>query len=87
MPSASTPEPQSVQQVPETVVRIGGIEGARLNSATEITVPGGEIGSQTAIVSAEPGAIRSGASAITFSIADTADDKVAVTEQSKFWMP
>ena len=68
-------------------ISIGGIEGARLSSATEITIPGGEIGSQTAIVSAEPGAIRAGASPIRFSVADTADDKVAVTEQSKFWMP
>ena len=68
-------------------ISIGGLEGARLNGVSEVTVPGGEIGSQTAIVSAEPGATRSGATAITFSVTDVADEKITVTESSKFWMP
>ena len=69
------------------LIRIGGIEGIRLDGKDQITVPGGEIGTQTAIVKAEPGASPAGAVPITFSVADMADPTVAVTEKSKFWMP
>jgi cytochrome c oxidase accessory protein FixG len=68
-------------------IRIDGIEGIRLDGKDQITVPGGEIGTQTAIVKAEPGASPAGAVPITFSVADMADPTVAVTEKSKFWMP
>ena len=68
-------------------ITIGGIEGVRLASDSEITIPGGEIGTQTAIVSVEPGSAPSGAAPITFNVADVADPLVAVTERSKFWMP
>jgi len=36
---------------------------------------------------ADPGAAKSGASPISFSVEDVADAAVAVSEQSKFWMP
>jgi polyferredoxin len=68
-------------------ISIAGVEGARLKGDNEITVPGGEIGSQTAVISAEPGATRSGAAPIHFNVTDVADEKVSVTESSKFWMP
>ena len=68
-------------------IGIAGAEGLRLASDEEITVVGGEIGTQTAVVGGEPGAVKSGATAIKFHIADVNDAKVAVTEESKFWMP
>ena len=68
-------------------ISIAGAEGLRLASDEEITVVGGEIGTQTAVVGGEPGAVKSGATAIKFHIADVNDAKVAVTEESKFWMP
>jgi polyferredoxin len=68
-------------------IRIAGVEGIRLHDDTPVTVPGGEIGSRTASVRADPGAAKSGAIPIRFSVEDVADPAVAVTEQSKFWMP
>jgi cytochrome c oxidase accessory protein FixG len=68
-------------------IRIAGVEGIRLHDDTPVTVPGGEIGSRTASVRADPGAAKSGAIPISFSIEDVADAAVAVTEKSKFWMP
>ena len=38
-------------------------------------------------VRADPGAAKSGANPISFSVGDVADAAVAVTEKSKFWMP
>ena len=68
-------------------ISIAGAEGLRLTSDEEITIVGGEIGSQTAVVGGEPGAVKAGATAIKFHVADVNDAKVAVTEESKFWMP
>ena len=68
-------------------ISIGGIDGIRLAGDNEVTVAGGEIGSQTAVVKADAGATGSGATPITFGIADVADANVAVTERSRFWMP
>ena len=68
-------------------ISVTGIDGIRLAENREITVPGGEIGAQTAIARADPGAAKSGASPIRFSIEDVSDAKVAVTEKAKFWMP
>ena len=68
-------------------IGIGGIDGIRLAGDNEVTVAGGEIGTQTAVVRADPGAAHSGATPITFDIADVADPGVAVSERSKFWMP
>ncbi len=68
-------------------ISIAGIDGIRLDGANEVTVAGGEIGTQTAVVRADPGAIKSGAAPIVFGIADVSDASVAVTETSKFWMP
>ena len=64
-----------------------GIDGIRLAGDNEVTVAGGEIGTQTAVVKADAGATGSGATPITFGIADVADTTVSVTERSKFWMP
>ena len=68
-------------------ITISGSDQLRLGSDEEVTVAGGEIGIQTAIVRAESGSIPSGASTVTFSVADIADESVAVKEESKFWMP
>jgi hypothetical protein len=68
-------------------ISIAGIAGIRLDGNDEITVAGGEIGTQTAVVKADAGAMASGATPITFEIADIGDSSVTVTEQSKFWMP
>jgi len=68
-------------------IRIAGVEGIRLHGDQEITVSGGEIGSLSASVRADPGAGKSGAIPISFNVEDAADAAVAVTEQSRFWMP
>ena len=68
-------------------ISIVGAEGLRLTSDEEITIVGGEIGTQTAVVGGEPGAVKAGATAIKFHVADENDANVAVTEESKFWMP
>ena len=68
-------------------IGIGGIEGIRMQDNTLITLHGGEIGTRTASVRADPGAAKSGASKIIFSVTDVADAAVGVTEKSKFWMP
>jgi len=68
-------------------ISIAGIDGIRLAGDNEVTVAGGEIGTQTAVVRADPGATGRGATPIAFDIADVADASVAVTERSKFWMP
>jgi hypothetical protein len=68
-------------------ISIAGIDGIRLAGNNEVTVAGGEIGTQTAVVSADPGAAGSGATPITIDVVDVADASVAVTERSKFWMP
>ncbi len=68
-------------------IGISGIEGIRLQENKEITVAGGEIGTQTAIARADSGAANAGASPIQFSVEDVNDANVAVTEKSKFWMP
>ena len=68
-------------------VSVTGIEGIRLDGDNEVTIAGGEIGTQTAVVKADTGATASGATPITFGIADVADTSVSVTERSKFWMP
>ncbi len=68
-------------------VSIAGIDGIRLENNSEITVEGGVIGSQTVVASADPGSAKSGASPIKFSVEDVGDASVAVTENSKFWMP
>jgi polyferredoxin len=68
-------------------ITIGGIDGIRLAGDDQVTIAGGEIGTQTAVVKADAGATRSGAATITFDVADVADAGVAVTERSKFWMP
>ena len=68
-------------------IRVAGIDGIRLHDDTPITVAGGGIGSLAAGVRADPGAAKSGATPISFSVEDVADAAVAVTEQSKFWMP
>ena len=68
-------------------ITIAGSSGLRLDGDSEMTIAGGEIGTQTAIVKAEPGATPAGATPITFNIADIAEPAVAVTESSKFWMP
>lgn len=67
--------------------RTPGIEGIRLAGDDEVTIPGGEIGTQTAVIRADAGATGSGATTITFEVEDVADSSVAVTERSKFWMP
>ncbi len=66
---------------------IAGIDGLRLENNRPTTVKGGEMGSQTIVLSADPGAAKAGANAIEFRVEDVGDATVAVTEQSKFWMP
>ncbi len=66
---------------------ISGFDSIRVKSYNEITVAGGEIGSQTVIVSADPDSAESGASPIEFRVQDVSDPSVAVVESSKFWMP
>ncbi len=68
-------------------LRISGIDGIRVENNKEITVTGGDIGSQTVVVAADPGSAKSGAYPITFSVEDINDPAVAVTEESKFWLP
>ncbi|QRM17888.1 cytochrome c oxidase accessory protein CcoG [Dechloromonas sp. TW-R-39-2] len=68
-------------------ITISGNDNLRLGSDEEITVAGGEIGIQSAIVRAESGSIPSGATPLSFSITDIAENHVAVTEKTKFWMP
>jgi len=68
-------------------ISLGGIDGIRLAGEDELTIAGGEIGTHTAVVRADAGATGSGATAITFDVADIADATVAVTERTKFWMP
>ncbi|UCV11310.1 cytochrome c oxidase accessory protein CcoG [Dechloromonas denitrificans] len=68
-------------------ITISGNDNLRLGSDEEITVAGGEIGIQSAIVRAESGSIPSGAMPLSFSVTDIADNHVAVTEKTKFWMP
>lgn len=68
-------------------LRISGIDGIRVENNKEITVTGGDIGSQTVVVTADPGSAKSGANPITFSVEDINDPAVAVTEKSKFWLP
>lgn len=50
-------------------------------------ITGGDIGSQTVVVTADPGSAKSGANPVTFSVEDINDPAVAVTEESKFWLP
>jgi len=68
-------------------INITGIEGIRLGTHDEITVTGGGIASQTVVVIADPDLVKSGSSPIKFSVEDVSNPAVAVTEQSKFWMP
>ena len=68
-------------------IAITGGTSMTLTGETEITIPGGEIGTPATIVRAEPGSLPSGATRITFSVADTAEPAVSASETSKFWMP
>ncbi len=68
-------------------ISVAGIDGIRLASPERLTIAGGEIGIQTTIVSAAPGASHAGASPISFTVADEKDPQVSVVEHSKFWMP
>ena len=67
-------------------IRIVGLDGIRLHDDKPITVPGGEIGTRTASVRANPSAAKSGAIPIGFSGEDVSDAVVVVTEKSKFWI-
>ncbi len=62
-------------------MRIVGVEGIRLHDDMTITLPGRAIGRNTASVRADPGAAKSGATPISFSVEDVADVAVAVSEQ------
>lgn len=66
---------------------VSGIDGLEVQNNREITVAGGDIGSQTVVVRAGPGAADAGANPIEFHVDDVNDPTVAVTERSKFWMP
>ena len=68
-------------------IRVSGLDGIRLTGGDQITVIGGEIGTQTAAVRADPGTSGSGAKPISFDIIDVADPNVAVSEPSKLLMP
>ncbi len=68
-------------------ISVAGIDGIHLASPERLTIAGGEIGIQTTIVSAAPGASHAGASPISFTVADEKDPQVSVVEHSKFWMP
>ena len=68
-------------------ISVSGLDGIRLTGDDQITVIGGEIGTQTAAVRADPGTSGSGAKPISFDIIDVADPNVAVSEPSKLLMP
>ncbi len=68
-------------------IRIAGIEGIHLHDDKVITIVGGEIGAPTVSARVKPDTVKSGAHPISFSVEDVADAAVAVSEQSKFWMP
>jgi cytochrome c oxidase accessory protein FixG len=68
-------------------IEVAGIEGLRLESEPEVSVVGGEIGSQTAILRLEPGVAKPGANPISFRVSDENDPQVAVNEKTMFWMP
>ena len=69
---------------------IEGIDGIRLNGNNLVTVTGGGIGSETVVAAVDAESAESakpGAHPISFRIEDIADPAVAVSEQSKFWLP
>lgn len=68
-------------------VGIAGIDGIRVENNRDITVNAGEIGARTVLVSADPDSARSGSNPIEFSVEDVGDATLALTEDSKFWMP
>lgn len=68
-------------------ISVSGLEGIRLTDGDQITVIGGEIGTQTAAVRADPNTSGSGSKPITFDIIDVADSNVTVSESSKLLMP
>lgn len=68
-------------------ISVSGFDGIRLNEGNEITVLGGEIGTQTAVVMVKPSNSGGGAKPISFNITDVADPTVTVTENSKFLLP
>lgn len=66
---------------------VSGIDGIRIGIDKEITVTGGDVGSQNVIAAADRDSARSGARPIEFRVEDVNDPTFAVTENSKFWMP
>ena len=66
---------------------VSGIDGMRIGIDKEITVTGGNVGSHNVIAAADRDSARSGARPIEFRVEDVNDPTVAVTENSKFWMP
>ncbi|MDO9599240.1 MAG: cytochrome c oxidase accessory protein CcoG [Azoarcus sp.] len=68
-------------------ITVGGVAGIHLPQNLELTVPAAASGSVTAQVRLEPGAVRAGSHPIRFTVVDTVDPQVAVTEETRFWMP
>ena len=69
-------------------ISVTGLEGIRLVAeTTEVTVPGGGIGTLTSSVRVEPDVAKAGTHPIEFVVRDLADEKIQVREHAKFWLP
>lgn len=69
------------------VVTVDGVDGIHLAEPLVLAVPAAASASATAQVRVEPGALRGGSHPIRFTVADSVDPQVAVTEEARFWMP
>lgn len=61
--------------------------GLTIAGETVVSIPGGEIGTPSVVVKAEPGTLPKGSTPLVFSVADEAAPEVVAHEKSKFWMP
>lgn len=68
-------------------VSVDGLEGIHLAEPLRVSVPPASTAAATAQVRVEAGAAAGGSHAIRFTVADTADPAVTVSEEAKFWMP
>ena len=64
-----------------------GIDGTQLAGDNQVTIAGGEVGTQTAVVKADAGATTTVPTPISFEIADIGEAGVTFTAKSRFWMP
>lgn len=75
------------EQPRKYVVQVSGIDGIRLSQKAEVAVSPASTGTLTLQVRVDAGAADKGAHPIHFTVQDSENAAVTVTEKTKFWMP